>query len=115
MSSDNGKNDTEALRAEIERTRAELGETVQALAAKADVKGRLKDSAAQTRARMREQAVQHTERVRRRAGHTADVVRHQAGHAAEAVRRDPVPWAVVAAGVLAVVAVILVVRGGRHR
>jgi hypothetical protein len=32
----------EALRAEIEETRAELGETVEALSAKADIKGQAK-------------------------------------------------------------------------
>lgn len=37
--------DAEALRAEIQVTRAELGETAQALAAKADVKGRAKEAA----------------------------------------------------------------------
>src|ERR1044071_8255407 len=35
--------ETEALRQEIARTRAELGETVEALAAKADVKARVRD------------------------------------------------------------------------
>jgi hypothetical protein len=34
---------TDALRTEIERTRAELGETAAALGAKADVKGRAKE------------------------------------------------------------------------
>ena len=34
----NGTGDTEALREEIRRTRVELGETMEALAAKADVK-----------------------------------------------------------------------------
>ncbi|MFC7545299.1 DUF3618 domain-containing protein [Plantactinospora sp. GCM10030261] len=115
MTSSNGKQqDTEALRAEIQRTRADLGETVQALTAKADVKARLKESAAQTKARVREQAAQRADRVRRQAGHTAGTVRLQAGQTAQRVRRDPVPWAAVAAGVLTVVAVILVVRGRRR-
>ncbi|GAA4685882.1 DUF3618 domain-containing protein [Phytohabitans rumicis] len=46
MATVNGKVDTQALRAEIQRTRADLGETVQALAAKADVKARVRRSAA---------------------------------------------------------------------
>ncbi|BCB74180.1 hypothetical protein GCM10022251_10220 [Phytohabitans flavus] len=54
----NGKVDTEALRAEIRQTRAELGETVQALAAKADVKARVRRSAAHTAERARENRVQ---------------------------------------------------------
>ncbi|WP_433202892.1 DUF3618 domain-containing protein [Dactylosporangium sp. CS-047395] len=42
MTADGHVNDPEALRAEIVRTRAALGETVEALAAKADVKARAK-------------------------------------------------------------------------
>ncbi|GAA3730088.1 hypothetical protein HDA32_006020 [Spinactinospora alkalitolerans] len=38
--------DPDLLRAEIDRTRAELGDTVEALAAKADVKSRAKEGAA---------------------------------------------------------------------
>lgn len=49
----NGKVDTEALRAEIRQTRADLGETVQALAAKADVKARVRRSASQSVERAR--------------------------------------------------------------
>nr|WP_173167034.1 DUF3618 domain-containing protein [Phytohabitans suffuscus] len=56
--STNGKVDTEALRAEIRQTRADLGETVQALAAKADVKARVRRSAAQTAERARENRIQ---------------------------------------------------------
>lgn len=54
----NGKVDTEALRAEIRQTRAELGETVQALAAKADVKARVRHSVAHTTERARENRTQ---------------------------------------------------------
>jgi hypothetical protein len=56
--SGNGKVDTEALRAEIRQTRAELGETVQALAAKADVKARVRTSVAHTTERARENRTQ---------------------------------------------------------
>jgi ElaB/YqjD/DUF883 family membrane-anchored ribosome-binding protein len=100
MSHGNGSGDPEALRADIRRTREELGETVQALAAKADVKARVKESAAQTR-----------ERVRQRAGHTAAVVRESAHETGVAARRNPVPWAAVAAGAVAAVILIIVVRG----
>ena len=54
----NGKVDTEALRAEIRQTRADLGETVQALAAKADVKARVRGSVAHTAERARENRAQ---------------------------------------------------------
>lgn len=107
MTQGNGAGDQDALRDEIRRTRTELGETVEALAAKADVKARIKESAAQTR-----------ERVRERAGHTvaavqasARDVRATAHDAGEVARRNPLPWATIATGALAVAIVILIVRG----
>ncbi|BCJ41606.1 hypothetical protein GCM10010168_53960 [Actinoplanes ianthinogenes] len=84
MSESNGttaKPDLVALRAEIKQTRAELGDTVQALAARTDVK-----------ARAREQVVQVRERV----------------------RVNQTPLVLVAAGLAAVVGVILIVRGRRR-
>ncbi|GAA4589816.1 hypothetical protein BJY16_009023 [Actinoplanes octamycinicus] len=94
MSERNGtttKPDLVALRAEIKQTRSELGDTVQALAARADVK-----------ARAREQVVQARERVRVQ-------VREQAA----AVRLNPAPLVLLAAGLAAVAGVILIVRGRR--
>jgi hypothetical protein len=132
----NGTGDRDALREEIRRTRVELGETVELLAAKADVKARLKDSAEQAKERMREQAAQTVARMRGQAAQKAGVMRGQAteragvmrGQAAEkarvarvqayetgaAVRRNPVPWAAVAAGAVATVVVLLIVRGRRR-
>jgi Protein of unknown function (DUF3618) len=75
-----------ALRDEIERTRAELGETVEALAARTDVKARVRESAA----------------------HRAEVVKDSVRQAS----RRPVPWIAIAAGAAAVVA-LLVWRGRR--
>ncbi|WDZ82238.1 DUF3618 domain-containing protein [Micromonospora cathayae] len=121
----NGTGDVEALREEIRRTRVELGETMEALAAKADVKARLRDSAEQARERVREQAGQARERVREQAAQTMARVRGQATYQAgaarvqmyekrESVRRNPVPWATVTAGALAAVVVLLIVRGRRR-
>jgi cobalamin biosynthesis Mg chelatase CobN len=124
--------DMAVLREEIKQTRAELGETVQALAAKADVKARAKESVEQTKAKVKAQAAEATGRVTeavKGATHTAtDAVRSAAagarGTAAQAgekvqdaggqVRRSPVPLAAVLAGVVAVVGVILIVRGRRR-
>jgi hypothetical protein len=69
----------EELRAEIKQTRAELGETVQALAAKADVKARARDQLEIAKGRAREL---------------------------------PVP--LVLAGAVAIVGIILVVRGRKR-
>ncbi|MFV2021009.1 MULTISPECIES: DUF3618 domain-containing protein [unclassified Micromonospora] len=52
----NGTGDLDLLRAEIRQTRAELGQTVQALAAKTDVKSRVRLGAARTGQRLRDQA-----------------------------------------------------------
>ncbi|SIN42907.1 DUF3618 domain-containing protein [Micromonospora cremea] len=132
----NGTGDTEALREEIRRTRVELGETMEALAAKADVKARLKESAGQARERVREQAAQTVARVRGQAAQNVARVRGQAARRAEVartqahekgglvraqahekgelVRRNPVPWAAIAAGAVATVVVLMIVRGRRR-
>jgi|HigsolmetaAR206D_1030411.scaffolds.fasta_scaffold02545_9 ElaB/YqjD/DUF883 family membrane-anchored ribosome-binding protein len=102
MTRSNGSGNPEALRAEIRQTRAELSETVQALAARADVKARIKGSAAQTR-----------DRMRRRAGRTTASIRGALHDAGSLALRHPVSWAVTAAGVLAVAA-LLVVRARRR-
>ncbi|MEU7751810.1 DUF3618 domain-containing protein [Micromonospora sp. NPDC049171] len=121
----NGTGDTEALREEIRRTRVELGETMEALAAKADVKARLKESAEQAKERMREQAAQTVARVRgqavrgvgmarAQAYEKGGLVRAQAYDKGELVRRNPVPWAAIAAGAVATVVVLMIVRGRRR-
>jgi hypothetical protein len=136
MSEKNGdapaKPDVEALRAEIKQTRADLGETVQALAAKADVKARAKEQVEQTKQRVRAQAAEATGKVRDAALHAGDRVRAAAGQTASqaavkvgdvtepagdaevqvAGRRLPVP--LVIAGVAAVIGIILLVRGSRR-
>jgi len=122
----------DALRAEIKQTRAELGETVQALAAKTDVKARAKDQVEQTKQRLVAQAVEATEKVREAALTAGDKVRQaatQAGSSArvgaveagekaqiatDQVRRNPVPFGAVLAGVVALVGMILIIRGRRR-
>lgn len=89
---DKPKPTIEELRAEIKQTRADLGETVQALAAKADVKARAREQVEQARQR----------------------VLDAAGQAQERVRSNGIPIALVLAGVAAAVGVILVVRGRRR-
>jgi hypothetical protein len=110
----NGTGDAEALREEIRRTRVELGETMELLAARADVKARLRESAGQAKERMREQAAQTVARVRGQAAQKTDVARAQASEKGAVVRRNPMPWATMAAGALAAVVVLLIVRGRRR-
>jgi len=144
MSDKNGsseaKPDVDALRADIEQTRAELGETVQALAAKADVKARAKEQVELTKAKAKAQVYDATEKVRGAAASAAaaasDKVRaatsqsgdkvspaiekvretgalDKAQEAREQVRRNPVPFAAVLAAGVALVGIILIVRGRR--
>jgi 1,4-dihydroxy-2-naphthoyl-CoA synthase len=86
-----GRPDVAALREEIKQTRAELGETVQALAAKADVKARAKEQVEQTKQRAR--------------AHVHD--------ASVKVRRNPVPVVAALVAGAALVGIILIVRGRR--
>ncbi|AEV87446.1 hypothetical protein ACWT_6433 [Actinoplanes sp. SE50] len=94
-----GKPDLVALRAEIKQTRAELGETVQALAARADVKARAREQVAQTRQRLLGQAAAAGDRLQ--------------AVSAGTVRANQLPVVLIAAGLAAVVGVILIVRGRR--
>jgi hypothetical protein len=132
--SSGGKPDVNALRAEIAQTRAELGETVQALAAKADVKARAKEQVEHTKAKVKAQAAEAGEKVRDAALIASDKVRAVASQASatargtasqatdkvrdsgatDQVRRNPIPLAAVFAGVAVVVGVILIVRGRRR-
>jgi Protein of unknown function (DUF3618) len=93
-----GKPDVEALRAEIKQTRSELGETVQALAAKADVKARAKEQVEQTKQRVRAQAAEATGKVRDAAVHATDRVRAAAGQAGDRVASTAADAASTATG-----------------
>lgn len=101
--------DVRALEAEIERTREQLGETVQELAARADVKSRARAKAAEVSERVKGATAQ----VRGNAGARARSVRSQAASATGAARQQVtnvargagerrVPLTVAAAGVLAI-------------
>lgn len=78
--------DVQALRDEIRQTRAELGDTVQALAAKADVKARVKESAADARERVKESAVEAGQRVKESAVEAGQRVMGSATHTAAQVK-----------------------------
>lgn len=94
--------DPDELRADIERTRGELADTVDALVAKTQV-----------RRRVGEKAEEVAEEVKGRVGeltHQAAVRTHQA---ADQVRRRPAVPAGVLAAVLAALIALLVRRRGR--
>jgi len=109
QSNGSGPVDPDQLREEIRRTRAELGETVQLLAAKADVKARMKHSASQARERFRERAGATAARVREQAANA------RSGEPGTAIRPDPVPLATLIGVAASAVAVILLVMRRRRR
>jgi hypothetical protein len=112
--SGDGRSEIAALREDIRHTRAELGQTVEALAAKADVKARVKESAEHTAERVRESAEHAVERVKESAGQAAVKVRGSLHDAGVAARRRPVPWLAVAGGAAALMIVFLVIRRRRR-
>lgn len=121
MSEKNGsgeKPDLVALRQEINRTRSEFGETVQALAARADVKARAREQVEETKQRVLTRAAEVTGRVRESAaGATVKVretpPRELAQQAGERVRANPFPTLLAVAGIAAIAGIILIVRGRR--
>ncbi|MEV7129540.1 DUF3618 domain-containing protein [Streptomyces sp. NPDC093260] len=112
-----GAKGPDELRQQIERTRSQLGDTVEELAAKADVKGRararaadLKDKAGALTVQLRSTAAQAGHRVQERtalaghrvqektaeAGHRAQLTAQRAGHTTGDSVRRPVSGAVEA-------------------
>jgi hypothetical protein len=104
--------DPQALRAEIERTRAMLGETISALAAKTDVKARARSAAGEAATGVRNQ-LQDAGRVvtgRYRGLET------QARHAGRRIASAPVPRAALLAGAAALAGLLVaLVVHRRHR
>jgi hypothetical protein len=87
------------IRTEIERTREDLGDTVAALAGKADVKARTKVAAADARERLMD---------------GAHIAAGRAGEVTESVRRRPVPLAAAAGGMLVGLGAVVMVRRRRR-
>jgi gas vesicle protein len=80
-----GKDPSE-IRAEIEHTRTEMGDTVEALGQKADVKGRAKDNIADKRDRLKERITGSTP--------DTDEVKHGAKRAVGVAQENPLGLAV---------------------
>ena len=104
-----------ALRSEIEQTRADLGETVEELAARADVKARAKEKveetvektkakAAATAAEAKEKAVGTVQQI---AQDPAVPARRAATRMRTSVQEHPKQWVVVAAALLAFAALVV--------
>ena len=86
--------DPEQLREEIEETRRELGDTVEALAAKADVKSRVREKVESTK----ESAAQKKDDLLGKARETSpDSVSAGASQATQKAKENPLPVAAVGA------------------
>jgi hypothetical protein len=77
-----GNPDVDELRDQIDHTRDELAQTVEALAAKADVKGRTKDKAAELSAQAKERAAELSAQAKERAATAAAQAKERAATAA---------------------------------
>jgi ElaB/YqjD/DUF883 family membrane-anchored ribosome-binding protein len=86
--------DPEQIREEIEETRREMGDTVEALAAKADVKARMKDKVEATK----ESAAQKKDELLGKARETSpDSVSAGASQATQKAKENPLPVAAIGA------------------
>jgi ElaB/YqjD/DUF883 family membrane-anchored ribosome-binding protein len=102
-----GPREPDEIRADIEATRVELGDTVEALAEKTDVKQqaktRLDDRKAQLKAR--------AGAIREKLGNASpDQAQQGAGQVADHARRQPLPYAAAGAFAAGLVAGILIKR-----
>jgi hypothetical protein len=122
-----GDGEVTALRQEIAQTRAELGETVEALAAKADVKAHAQKKVEETKARVAEVVAETRGKAMERAQHVAESgrelareikedpavgARHVFDRLTASIREYPKEWA-IGAGILAFV-VMMARRGSRR-
>ncbi|GAA2602254.1 MULTISPECIES: DUF3618 domain-containing protein [Streptomyces] len=93
-----GAKGPDELRQQIERTRGELGDTVEELAGRADVKGRakaraadLKDKAGAMTVQLRSSAAHAGQTAQDRAGRAGHAARHKAGRATDGAERHTPP------------------------
>ena len=96
--------DLDEIRTDIERTRGDLGDTVEALSAKTDVKARASEAVDEAKARASEAASEAKAR-------TADKARQ----VADTARRRPVPFAAVLAAIGTAVATGMLIRRRRNK
>jgi hypothetical protein len=102
------------IQQEIERTREHLGQTVEELAAKADVKARARVKAAEVKARAQDKATQVSAQVKDKAADVSGRVKDKAADVSERVKRSQVTqrrWPLaVTAGIVVVGAAAVIWR-----
>jgi hypothetical protein len=100
------------IQADIERTREELGETVGALSAKADIKGRAQEKATHAKEAVTEQAAHTKDVIAEKAAAAQSTARERLTYDSDSVRSSALIAA--SAAVAAVVTIGLVVRRRRR-
>jgi len=100
------------IQADIERTRHELGETVEALSAKADIKGRVQEKATHAKEAVTEQAAHSKDVIAEKANAAQSAARNHLTDASGSLRPSVLVTAFVAAA--AVVTIGIVVRRRRR-
>ncbi|MGI5150146.1 DUF3618 domain-containing protein [Plantactinospora sp. CA-294935] len=112
--------DPDLIRADIAQTRAELGDTVEHLAARADVKTRAKEKVAEVRGQAGQVKDRATDTAQVAVVRAKDAAQVTAVRAREATRRSvgkarqrPAPYVGVLAGLATALAAVLLVRRRR--
>jgi ElaB/YqjD/DUF883 family membrane-anchored ribosome-binding protein len=106
---------------DIDRTREQLGETVEALAAKADVKAQAKQKASEVQTQAKQKAAEVQTQAKQKAGEVqaqakqkatevTGTARQQAGRVAAKVGEHRQPLAIAAAAAAALLVGVLVIR-----
>jgi ElaB/YqjD/DUF883 family membrane-anchored ribosome-binding protein len=101
------------LEKEIEQTRERLGETVEALAAKADVKTQAQEKLGQLTARLKGKATEATRQLRLQ--DKANQAKQQATQAGQQIRKRPVPAAATVGVIGALVLFFTLIRRWTRR
>ena len=105
--------DQQELEKEIEQTREQLGQTVEALTAKVDVKARAQQELGQLTARLKGKVTEATRQLRLQ--DRANQAKQQAAQAGQQIRKRPVPAAATVGVIGALVLFFTVVRRWMRR
>jgi ElaB/YqjD/DUF883 family membrane-anchored ribosome-binding protein len=98
----------QAILDDIDRTREQLGETVEALAAKADVKAQAKQKASDVQAQAKQKASDVQAQAKQKATEVTGTARQQAGRVAAKVGEHRQPLAIAAAAAALLVGVLVI-------
>jgi ElaB/YqjD/DUF883 family membrane-anchored ribosome-binding protein len=105
--------DQQELEKEIEQTREQLGETVEALTAKVDVKARAQQKLGQLTARLKGKATEATRKLRLQ--DRANQAKQQVTQAGQQISKRPVPAAATAGVIGALVLFFTFIRRWMRR